>query len=93
MGRSLDRELLLVWLLLLLGLRLALLLLLLLLVRLLLRGGGVRRLGRLGCVSGVGGVGLLHRRRQELGLSLLEEELLLGREESGELMVGWKEKI
>lgn len=65
-------------LLLLLLLRLALLLLLL--VGLLLRGG-------VGGVSGVCGIGLLNGGRQELSLSLLEEQLLLGREESGKLGV------
>lgn len=63
-------------LLLLLGLRL--ILLLLLLVGLLLRGG-VRS------VRGMGGVGLLNGGCQELSLSLLEEQLLLSREERGKL--------
>lgn len=63
-------------LLLLLGLRLVLLLLLL--VGLLLRGG-------VGSVSGMGGVRLLNGCRQELSLSLLEEQLLLGREKRSKL--------
>lgn len=62
-------------LLLLLGLRLVLLLLL---VGLLLRGG-------VGSVSGMGGVRLLNGCRQELSLSLLEEQLLLGREKRSKL--------
>ena len=65
-------------LLLLLLLGLCLVLLLLLLVGLLLRSG-------VGCVGGVRRVGLLNGGRQELSLGLLEEQLLLGREESGKL--------
>lgn len=52
--------------------------LLLLLVCLLLRCS-------VGSVSGMGGVGLLNGCRQELSLGLLEEQLLLGWEESGKL--------
>lgn len=44
-------------------------------------------LGGMSSVSGVCGVGLLHGGCEELGLGLLEEELLLGREKSSEL---WK---
>lgn len=42
-------------------------------------------MGGVGCMGGVRGVGLLNSGRQELSLSLLEEQLLLGREEGGEL--------
>lgn len=51
---------------------------LLLLVGLVLRGG-------VGGVSGMGGVGLLNGCCQELSLSLLEEQLLLGWEERSKL--------
>jgi len=69
---------------LLLGLSLVLVLVLLLLVGLLL-GGGVGGVRRVRCVRRVG---LLNGGRQELSLGLLEEQLLLGREEGGELWGG-----